>query len=59
MTILPVLACSDAALDSRILCSVRNSLKTVVEARQQILEVLAWSFESMRSLVMKPVFLII
>ena len=56
MTILPVLACSDAALDSRILCSVRNSLKTVVEARQQILEVLAWSFESMRSLVMKPVF---
>ncbi len=52
-TILPVLACNSSALDSRILCSVRNSTKTTNECRTQILEVLAWSFESLRTLVIK------
>lgn len=50
MTILPVLCCSSSTLDSRILCSVRNTSKTTNEARAHILQVLAWSFEALRVL---------
>ena len=51
MTVLPILASSSSTLDTRILCSVRNTEKTTVEARQKILVVLAWSFESLRNFV--------
>ena len=53
MTILPVLSCSSSTLDSRVLCSVRNADKTTNQARKDILDVLAWSFESLRILVEK------
>lgn len=51
MTILPVLASNHSTLDSRILCSVRNTYKTTTECRRQILEVLAWSFKALRPLI--------
>ena len=47
-TILPVLACGHSTLDTRLLCSVRNTQKTTVKARTDILVVLAWSFEALR-----------
>lgn len=47
-TVLPVLACGHSTLDTRLLCSVRNTQKTTVKARTDILVVLAWSFEALR-----------
>ena len=47
-TMLPVLSTSSSTLDSRILLSVRNCDKTTVKAREDILQTLAWSFESLR-----------
>ena len=51
ISILPVLACGHNTLDTRLVCAVRNSQKTTTAARHQILIVLAWSFEALRSLV--------
>lgn len=45
VTILPVLASGSSTLDTRILCSVRNTDKTMVETRHKILEAIRWSFE--------------
>lgn len=48
---LPILGCSSSTLDSRILLNVRNTEKTTPEARRKILEIIAWSFESLRTLM--------
>ena len=50
-TMLPILGCSSSTLDSRILLNVRNTEKTTPEARRKILEIIAWSFESLRTLM--------
>jgi hypothetical protein len=53
-TILPLLCCSRSTLDNRIVTAIRNSNKTTPECRQQILVVLAWSFEALRNLIKYP-----
>ena len=50
-TLLPILGCSSSTLDSRILLTVRNTEKTAPEARRTILEIIAWSFEALRTLM--------
>lgn len=50
-TLLPILGCSSSTLDSRILLNVRNTEKTAPEARRTILEIIAWSFEALRTLM--------
>lgn len=49
-TVLPVLSASSSTLDSRLLTCVRNTDRTTPQARQSILEVLAWSFKALRNL---------
>ena len=48
-TILPIMGCSSSTLDTRLLCSVRNTERTTNEARKRIVEILAWSFEALRN----------
>lgn len=48
LSILPIMSVSGSTLDSRVLISVRNSTKTGSEARRSTLEVVAWSFQSLR-----------
>ena len=50
LSILPLMSCSSATLDSRILVNVRNTTKTASSARRTNLEVLAWSFSALRGL---------
>ena len=53
MTMLPICATSVSTMDTRLLLSVRNSEKTTTAARAEILEVIAWSFESLRALFLQ------
>lgn len=55
-TVLPTLGTSSSTLDTRLLVSVRNCDRTTVDCRTRILEVLAWSFECLRSWVPKVYF---
>lgn len=47
MTVLPIMACGSSTLDTRLLCSVRNTDKTTADARTKINEVISWSFHSL------------
>jgi hypothetical protein len=51
MSLLAVLGGSSSTLDSRLALSIRNSNRTSSEARTLICEVIAWSFDSLRTLV--------
>lgn len=51
MSLLAVVTGSSSTLDSRVALSVRNCNQTSPEARKLICDVVAWSFDSLRSLV--------
>lgn len=49
-TMLPLLGGTSSTLDTRLLLSVRNTTYTMSDCRDSILQVIAWSFECLRTL---------